>query len=86
MTALVKIFSGQEDCRSTIVVVKAGTGVSKVTTSKYHRWPYCGQNQRFLQDLKTITWILNDKSSIIPKIGTKTELKIINKLKKKAKL
>jgi len=78
-----KIFSGQEDCRSTIVVVKAGTGVSKVTTSKYHRW-HTVDRPALLQDLKTITWILNDKSSIIPKIGTKTELKIINKLKKKA--
>ena len=78
-----KIFSGLEHCRSTIVITGKGTGVSKVTTSKYHRW-YSENRPQLFKNLKTTDWSLSDPREIVPKIGTETEKTILNKLKRKS--
>jgi type I restriction-modification system DNA methylase subunit len=78
-----KIFGGIEHCRETIVVTEKGAGVSKVTTSKYHRW-YSRDRSKLLQTLRTYQWKTTHSGEIIPKIGTKTEETIIEKLKQKA--
>lgn len=74
-----KIFSGIEDCRSTIVVTQEGNGVKGLTTSKYHRW-YSKDRAKFLKSLKTTTWAFSNPRENIPKIGTTTEKEILRKL------
>jgi type I restriction-modification system DNA methylase subunit len=78
-----KIFSGLEHCRATIVVIKKGKCLTDVTTSKYHRW-HTKDRPKLLKELKTVSWIIVDEKSIVPKIGTKIEKKIIEKLEQKA--
>jgi len=78
-----KIFSGLEDCRSTIVVTQKGRGVKRIGTTKYHRW-YSKDRPELFKNLKTIDWNIETLKKIVPKIGTKTEKKILNKLKRKA--
>jgi len=78
-----KIFRGLEDCRSTIIVAKKGTGVKKITTSKYHRW-YSKNRSKLFQDLKTNELILGNPKDIVPKIGTRIEKRILNRLKQKS--
>lgn len=79
-----KIFSGLEDCRSTIVVTEKGIGVTKVVTSKYHRW-YSEKRSELFKGLKTVDWRFRDLGETVPKIGTKVEKKILKKLKRKSK-
>jgi len=74
-----KIFSGIEDCRSTIMITRKGSGVNEVTTSKYHRW-YSDDRPKLFQELQTSAYQLNDKSETIPKLGTDIEDQILNKL------
>lgn len=78
-----KIFSGLEHCRSTIVIVKKGMGLTKLTTSKYHRW-YTKNRVNLFKDLKIIEWSVINPTDTIPKIGTETEKKILIKLEKEA--
>lgn len=75
-----KIFSGIQDCRSTIVITQKGDGVQEVTTSKYHRW-YSRDRPKLFEDLKTIKYDLVTKNEIIPKIGTITESKVLARMK-----
>jgi uncharacterized protein YbgA (DUF1722 family) len=77
-----KIFSGLEDCRSTIVVTKRGKGTNTVHTSKYNRW-HTRDRAKFLKSLKTATWKIKDISAIVPKIGTSIEKDIIAKMEQK---
>jgi type I restriction-modification system DNA methylase subunit len=79
-----KIFSGIEDCRSTIVITKKGTGVDKITTSKYHRW-YTRDRPKVFKNLQTSDWYIVDPKGIVPKIGTNIEKAILNKLDQKSK-
>lgn len=79
-----KIFSGLEHCRSTIVVTEKGAKVNRVTTSKYHRW-YTEDRSKLFKDLKTNDWDIVSPRSIVPKIGTKIEKRILTKLSRKAK-
>ena len=77
-----KIFSGIEDCRSTIVVTQKGTGVKSLTTSKYHRW-YSKDRAKFLKAIKTTGWTILKAKAIIPKIGTPIEKDILKKITEK---
>lgn len=79
-----KIFSGIEDCQSTIVMTKKGTGVDKITTSKYHRW-YTKDRPKVFKNLQTSDWYITDSKEIVPKIGTNIEKAILNKLDQKSK-
>lgn len=74
-----KIFSGLEDCRSTIVVTQKGSGVETVTTSKYHRW-FTKDRAKLLRNLKTSSWKIPNAEEIVPKIGTKIEKDILQKM------
>ena len=78
-----KIFSGLEDCRSTIVITTRGDGTKQVITSKYHRW-YTKDRPSLFENLKTASWNIKDIKEIIPKIGTKRERDIIDVLNKKS--
>jgi type I restriction-modification system DNA methylase subunit len=78
-----KIFSGLEHCRSTILIVEKGSGVDVINTSKYHRW-HTRDRAKFLKNLKTISWTLESKQEVIPKIGTKVEKEIFEVLLEKA--
>jgi len=78
-----KIFSGLEDCRATIVVTEKGKGVEDVTTSKYHRW-YTKDRPDLFRDLKVIAWAPENPKDIVPKIGTRIEKDILEKLMKKS--
>lgn len=75
-----KIFSGIQDCRSTIVITQKGHGVHEVVTSKYHRW-YSRDRPKLFEDLKTIKYGLVTNDEIIPKIGTITESKVLARIK-----
>ncbi len=74
-----KIFSGIEDCRSTIVITNKGEGVNEVLTSKYHRW-YSEDRPKLFQELRTSVYELKDRSEMIPKLGTEIEEQILKKL------
>jgi len=78
-----KIFSGLEHCRATIVITEKGTGVSSITTSKYHRW-HTRDRPRLLKTLQTSCWDIESPEGIIPKIGTTIESGILNKLRKRS--
>jgi hypothetical protein len=78
-----KIFSGLEHCRATIVVTKKGTGVNKITTSKYHRW-YSKDRTKLFKDLKMTDWNLVALGEIVPKIGTEIEKSILDKFEEKS--
>ena len=78
-----KIFSGLEHCRATIVVTGKGTGVEKITTSKYHRW-FTKDRSKLFEDLKTTEWGIVSLEDTIPKIGTKIEISILDKLQQKS--
>jgi len=78
-----KIFSGIEDCRETIVVTEKGAGLKSITTSKYHRWSSEDRSE-LLKNLKTHKWKILDPRQSVPKIGTKTEVNILEKLKHKS--
>jgi hypothetical protein len=78
-----KIFSGLEHCRATIVVTAKGTGVDQVFTSKYHRW-YTENRLNLFTDLKTTDWEITRPEQIVPKIGTRIEKKILNKIENKS--
>jgi type I restriction-modification system DNA methylase subunit len=78
-----KIFSGLEDCRSTVIIAKRGTGIQTVTTSKYHRWFTKGRT-KFLKSLKTVTWKISTPRELVPKIGTSIEKEIMSKMEKKS--
>ena len=78
-----KIFSGLEHCRATIVVTEKGTGLSSVTTSKYHRW-HTKDRPRLLKALKTSCWSIVSPEEIIPKIGTTIEMDVLDKLRQKS--
>ena len=74
-----KIFSGIEDCRSTIIVTRRGNGTNAITTSKYHRW-FSKERGKFLRSLKTTSWTLSNPREIVPKLGSKIEKEILNKI------
>jgi type I restriction-modification system DNA methylase subunit len=74
-----KIFSGLEHCRSTILIAQRGSGVKRVTTSKYHRW-HTSDRSRLFNNLKTAEWDTEGPTAIVPKIGTEAENKILRKL------
>ena len=74
-----KIFRGIEHCRSTIVITEKGTGVQKVTTSKFQKWK-AEERPKLLKKLKTIQWKLENQAAKVPKIGTVEERDIIKKL------
>ena len=74
-----KIFRGIEHCRSTIVITEKGTGVQKVTTSKFQKWK-SEDRPKLLKKLKTIQWKLENLEAKVPKIGTVEERDIIKKL------
>ena len=75
-----KIFSGIQDCRSTIVITQKGKGVDEVVTSKYHRW-HSKDRPKLFEDLKTTRYKLSSKEEIIPKISTEIELMILDRMK-----
>lgn len=77
-----KIFSGLEDCRSTIIITKKGKGTKVIQTSKYHRW-YTRNRAKFLKSLKTASWKIKDTRAIVPKIGTIIEKEIIAKMEQR---
>jgi len=79
-----KIFSGLEDCRSTIIITEKGRGVRKVTTSKYHRW-HSENRAKLFKELQTTYWSIDKRRDVVPKIGTMIEKKILRKLKRKSK-
>jgi hypothetical protein len=78
-----KIFSGIEDCRQTILAIEKGTGLSWVITSKYNRWK-SEDRSKLLKSLQTHKWKLPNSTAPIPKIGTKTEEDILQKLQQKS--
>ncbi len=78
-----KIFSGIEDCRSTIVITRRGNGVNRVTTSKYHRW-YSRNRPALFDDLRTTTYHLDSRTELIPKLGSQIELSILQKIRSQA--
>jgi SAM-dependent methyltransferase len=78
-----KIFGGIEHCRETIVITEKGTGVSNVITSKYHRW-FSRDRSKLLKTLETYKWEIPHPREVIPKIGTKTEETILEKLQQKS--
>jgi hypothetical protein len=78
-----KIFSGIEDCRQTILVTEKGAGLSWVITSKYNRWK-SEDRSKLLKSLKTHKWRISDPTDSIPKIGTKIEEDILQRLKQKS--
>jgi len=78
-----KIFGGIEHCRETIVLTEKGKGQGFVLTSKYHRW-YSEDRSKLLKNLKTHKWRIVNPTDIIPKIGTKIEEDILQKLKQKS--
>lgn len=78
-----KIFSGIQDCRSTIVIARKGEGVNNVITSRYHRW-YSRDRLELFRNLKTTKYAIDTRSEIIPKLGSITELTILDKIKKQA--
>lgn len=78
-----KIFNGLEHCRSTIIITEKGTGVNKVTTSKYHRW-YSKDRSNLFRELKISNWPLVNSGDLIPKIGSEKEKDILYKLRKKS--
>ena len=75
-----KIFSGIEDCRSTILIAKRGVGSSDIITSRYQRW-YSEERPNLFNNLQSTNFKLNDASEIIPKIGSSLEREIIEKMK-----
>jgi len=78
-----KIFSGLEDCRSTIIIIEKGDGVKEITTSKYHRW-YTKDRTDLFKTLRDVRYDFKDTEAIIPKIGTIIEKKILEKMKVKS--
>jgi SAM-dependent methyltransferase len=74
-----KIFSGIEHCRETIVLTEKGKEVGFVLTSKYHRW-HSENRSELLKTLKTHKWKIINSAGSIPKIGTRTEEDILQKL------
>jgi type I restriction-modification system DNA methylase subunit len=79
-----KIFSGLEHCRATIVVTEKGKGLENVTTSKYHRW-HTKDRPGLFKNLKVIAWAPKNPKDIVPKIGTRIEKDILEKLTEKSK-
>lgn len=73
-----KIFSGLEHCRATIVIAEKGDGTNTVVTSRYHRW-YTRDRPKLFDNLQTIEWEI-ENGEIVPKIGTKIEKRILQKL------
>jgi hypothetical protein len=78
-----KIFGGIEHCRETIVLTEKGKGIGYVLTSKYHRW-HSENRSELLKTLKTHKWAIINPTDPIPKIGTKTEEDILQKLQQKS--
>ncbi|MFG1460977.1 MAG: DNA methyltransferase [Thermoplasmataceae archaeon] len=78
-----KIFSGIEHCRSTIVVTRKGNGVNEINTSRYHRW-YSKDRPELFRNLKTTKYAMTTSSEVIPKIGSVTESKILERMKKQS--
>lgn len=74
-----KIFSGQEDCRSTIVITERGAGTNMINTSKYHRW-FTRDRATLFENLKTVDWVVTNSGDNAPKIGTEIEKSIIDKM------
>ncbi len=74
-----KIFSGIENCRSTIIITAQGKGTFKVNTSKYKRW-YTEDRPSLFNDLQTVELDLDYKDQIVPKIGREIEIKILEKM------
>ena len=74
-----KIFSGIEDCRSTIVITKKGTGTNLVYTSGYNRWHTTDRAELF-NDIETIDWSLSTFNELIPKMKNIIEKNIYSKL------
>lgn len=74
-----KIFSGIEDCRSTIVIIEKGRGTSSVTTSKYHRW-YSADRPTLFDELRVSKFSLAKLEELIPKLGTGLERELIEGL------
>ncbi|MEM3192831.1 MAG: Eco57I restriction-modification methylase domain-containing protein [Candidatus Parvarchaeota archaeon] len=79
-----KIFSGTEHSRSTIVITTKGSGTMEIITSKYHRWHTVDRPSLF-NKLQTVDYKLRERNEIIPKIGSKIERSIIEKLIAKSK-
>ena len=75
-----KIFSGIEDCRSTIVIATKGSGTVTVITSKYHRW-YTEDRPSLFSNLCSVPVSLQTPEDIIPKIGTEIEKSILEKIR-----
>ena len=78
-----KIFSGIEDCRSTIVITKKGPGTSRVITSRYHRW-YTEDRPRLFTNLRTVEYSPEAPQSVVPKLGSSLEHDILRALRKNA--
>jgi type I restriction-modification system DNA methylase subunit len=78
-----KIFNGIEDCRQTILVTEKGAGLSYVVTSKYNRWK-SEDRSKLLKSLQTHKWKLPNSTDPIPKIGTKIEEDILQRLQQKS--
>lgn len=79
-----KIFSGLEHCRATIVITEKGAGTKQVFTSKYHRW-FSENRSRLFERLQTVNWRFRDPKNIVPKIGSKIEKRILDKIGRKSK-
>ncbi|MEM0134325.1 MAG: DNA methyltransferase [Thermoplasmatales archaeon] len=75
-----KIFSGIQDCRSTILITKRGDGVDNVLTSKYNRW-YSNERSSLFRDLHPISYNMKNRNELIPKIGSQIELAILEKMR-----
>ena len=78
-----KIFSGIQHCRSTIVITHKGSGVDEVTTTRYYRW-YSENRPELFKNLETTKYTMSTRSEVIPKIGSITELKILERMKEQS--
>ncbi len=78
-----KIFSGIQDCRSTIIIANKDKGRVTVITSKYHRW-YTENRPSLFSNLHSVNVSLQTPDEIIPKIGTEVEKVILEKIKRQS--
>jgi type I restriction-modification system DNA methylase subunit len=78
-----KIFSGIEDCRSTIVIASKGKETVTVITSRYERW-YTENRPSLFSNLQSVPLRLQNLGGIIPKIGTKMEKRILEKIEEQS--
>ncbi|MFA5771975.1 MAG: DNA methyltransferase [Thermoplasmata archaeon] len=81
-----KIFKGLEDCRSSIIFgLKNKGNNAKVYSTNYFRW-CASERDKLFKNVKFIEVSKLVEEGYIPKIGTKMEVSILEKIRKNAKL